>query len=117
MEGIPMDTYGNPDKEEGHTMQKALALVTAILIVAGLSLGTALAATKPKGKTLWHGTHTMSGTVTEVDHTTGMLSLNTHEGELKLHFPPDVLKDVKNGDSLTVSLGFHEGASMSEMKH
>ena len=97
-------------------MQKALALVTAGLMVASLSLGTAQAATKAKGKPTWHGTHTMSGTVTEVDHTTGMLSLNTHEGELKLHFPPETLKEVKNGDSLTVSLGFHEGASMEKMK-
>ncbi len=99
-------------------MQKALALVTVGLMVVGLSLGTAHAATKSKGKTLWHGTHTMSGTVTEVDHTTGMLSLQTPEGELKLHFPPDTLTEVKNGESLTVSLGFHAGASsMSEMHH
>ena len=97
-------------------MQKALAVLTAVLLVAGLSLGTAQAATKAKGATTWHGTHTMSGTVTEVDHTTGMLSLNTHEGELKLHFPPETLKEVKNGDSLTISLGFHEGASMGKMK-
>jgi len=96
-------------------MQKALAWLTAVLMVAGLSLGTALAATKSKGKTTWHGTHTMSGTVTEVDHTTGMLSLNTHEGELKLHFPPEAVKAAKNGDSLTISLGFHEGASMGKM--
>jgi hypothetical protein len=30
----------------------------------------------------------LCGNATAVDHTTGMLSLNTHEGELKLHFPP-----------------------------
>ena len=98
-------------------MQKPLALLTAVLMVAALSLGTARAETKHKKKTPWHATHTMSGTVTEVDHTTGMLSLNTHAGELKLHFPPDALKEIKNGDSLTVSLGFHKGASMPEMHH
>jgi hypothetical protein len=98
-------------------MKKTLALLTVVLVVAGLSLGVARAGTKPTGKTTWHGTHTMSGTVTDVDHTTGMLSLNTHEGELKLHFPPNAVKTVKTGDTLTVSLGFHEGASMSEMHH
>jgi hypothetical protein len=45
-----------------------------------------------------------------------MLGLNTQEGELKLHFPPETIKEVKNGDSLTVSLGFHEGASTGKMK-
>jgi hypothetical protein len=83
MEGMPMDTHRHGDKEEGHTLQEARVLVTVGLLVVGLSLGTAHAATKPKGKPLWHATHTMSGTVTEVDHTTGMLSLQTPEGELK----------------------------------
>jgi len=88
--------------------------LTAGLVVAGLCLGTALAETTHKKKTIWHGTHTMTGTVTEVDHTTGMLSLHTHAGELQLHFPPEAVKEVKNGDALTVSLGFHKGASMPE---
>ena len=44
-----------------------------------------------------------------------MLSLNTHEGALKPHFPPEAVTAVKNGDSLTISLGFHEGASMGKM--
>ena len=112
-----MGTLGNADKKESQMMQKSLAVLTAGLVAAGLCLGTALAETPHKKKATWHGAHTMSGTVTEVDHTTGMLSLNTHEGELKLHFPPETLKEVKNGDSLTVSLGFHAGASMPEMHH
>ena len=112
-----MCTLRNADKKETPTMQKPLALLMAGLVVAGLCLGTALAETTHKKKTSWHGTHIMTGTVTEVDHTTGMLSLQTHAGELKLHFPPDAVKDVKNGDALTVSLGFHAGASMPEMHH
>jgi hypothetical protein len=110
----------NADTQEDQTMKHIGAVVIAVLVVAGLSLGTALGATPHKGKAVWHGTHTMTGTVTEVDHTTGMLSLNTQEGELKLHFPPAALADVKNGDTLTVSLGFHAGTSrpgMSTMQH
>ena len=64
-------TLAHADTEERDMMQQALAWLTAVLLVAGLSLGTALAATNSKGKTTWHGTHTMSGTVTEVDHTNG----------------------------------------------
>jgi hypothetical protein len=59
----------------------------------------------------------MTGTVTAVDHNTGVLSLNTHEGELKLHFPPATVKEVKTGDTLTVSLGFHAGAGPSMGSH
>ena len=112
-----MDTRRNTDTKETPTMQKPLVLLMVGLVVAGLCLGTARAETTHKKKTAWHGTHTMTGTVTEVDHTTGMLSLQTHAGELKLHFPPDAVKAVKNGDALTVSLGFHAGASMPAMQH
>ncbi len=82
-----------------------------------MTVGTARAETKQVGTLVWQGQHTMSGTVTAVDHTTGMLSLNTHEGELKLHFPPAAVKEVKTGETLTVSLGFHEGAGMEKASH
>jgi hypothetical protein len=98
-------------------MQKSLVVLTVGLVVAWLCFGTAQAETTSKKKITWHGIHTMTGTVTEVDHTTGMLSLQTHAGELKLHFPPDAVKAVQNGDALTVSLGFHAGASMPAMQH
>jgi len=98
-------------------MQKTLVVVTTVLMMAGLALGPALAETKPAGTPAWHGQHTMTGTVTAVDHTTGVLSLNTHEGELKLHFPPATVKEVKTGDTLTVSLGFHEGAGTTMGRH
>jgi hypothetical protein len=106
--------------KEDQTMKHVVAVVIAVCVVVGLGVGTALAAAPHKGKAMWHGTHSMTGTVTEVDHTTGMLSLHTPEGELHLHFPPDALTDVKNGDTLTVSLGFHAGTSqpsMSKMQH
>jgi hypothetical protein len=103
LEGMPRGTLGNADKQESQTMQKSLAVLTAGLVAAGLCLGTGLAETKHKKKATWYGTHTMTGTMTNVDHTTGMLSLNTHAGELQLHFPPDAVKEVKNGDALTVS--------------
>jgi len=93
----------NVDPQENHTMKHSSAVWIAVLVVVRLSLGTALAATSHKGKAMWHGPHTRTGTVTEVDHTTGMLSLDTTEGKCKLHLPPAALTDVKNGGTLTVS--------------
>ena len=62
------------------------------------------------------GEHDMSGTAQKVNHKTGSFDLKTHEGTLRLHFPPDALKEVKNGDMLTVHLGFKKGESESPMK-
>jgi uncharacterized GH25 family protein len=52
------------------------------------------------------GDHDMSGTVSKLDKTKGTFVLTTAAGPLHLHFPPDVMKDVKNGDKITVHLGF-----------
>jgi len=62
------------------------------------------------------GEHDMSGTVQKIDHKKGTLQLKTHEGMLHLHFPPSAIKDVKNGDALTVHLGFKMGASSAPMQ-
>jgi hypothetical protein len=62
------------------------------------------------------GEHDMSGKVQKVNHKTGTFELKTHEGVLRLHFPPDTLKEVKNGDDLTVHLGFKKEESGMGMK-
>lgn len=62
------------------------------------------------------GEHDMSGTVQKIDHKKGTFQLKTHEGMLHLHFPPSAIKDVKNGDALTVHLGFKMGASSAPMQ-
>ncbi|MFJ1256388.1 hypothetical protein [Cupriavidus sp. CuC1] len=56
------------------------------------------------------GEHDMTGTVKQIDHKKGTLTLQTKGGPtLHLHFPADDLKDVKNGDAITVHLGFTKG--------
>ncbi|MHB1585492.1 MAG: hypothetical protein ACYCRH_02890 [Acidiferrobacteraceae bacterium] len=59
-------------------------------------------------KTMGHetGVHQMSGTVTAINHRTGILSLKTAEGTLRLHFPPPSLRQVKRGERMDVHLGF-----------
>jgi len=62
------------------------------------------------------GEHEMGGTVQKINHQKGTFQLRTHEGVLSLHFPPAAIKDVKNGDALTVHLAFKKGASSMPMQ-
>jgi hypothetical protein len=93
--------------EEGTTMKRACYFLMIGLWIGALVVGTAAAGTKHQGD------HSMSGTVTDIDHQTGLLSLKTGAGELQLHFPPQAIKDVKEGDQLTVHLGFSKGGAAS----
>jgi len=82
--------------------KQVLAWVAALLLAAPVSWVFAHQDT-PGVK----GEHDMSGTVKQLDHKTGMFMFQTKGGsELRLHFPPDQLKDVKDGDTLIVHLGF-----------
>jgi hypothetical protein len=87
-------------------VRRTLHLLLTALGIAALSVRPVVAA---GAKQL--GEHSMSWTVTDIDHETGKLSLNTQVGELDLHFPPPALKDVKEGDQLTVRLGFMKGGA------
>jgi hypothetical protein len=89
-------------------MKRALYVLAFALWIGTLAMGTAAAAEMKH-----QGEHSMSGTVTAIDPQTGKLSLKTGVGELDLHFPPQALKDVKEGDQLTVHLGFSKGSAAS----
>ena len=56
------------------------------------------------------GNHSMTGTVDRIDHAKGMLTLKHSAADMTLHFPPAAIKDLKNGDTITVRLGFTRGA-------
>ncbi len=56
------------------------------------------------------GRHWMTGKVEGVDHKTGWLKVKTDEGTLNVHFAPDSIKDLKDGDTITVHLGYTKGA-------
>ena len=57
------------------------------------------------------GAHSMTGTVTMIDHSTGMLTLKTSEGELNLHFPPATVQKLKEGDTITVHLSYSQSTA------
>jgi hypothetical protein len=55
------------------------------------------------------GEHAMRGTITALNQSTGLLSLRTSAGDLTLHFPPPSMRDLKEGDTITVHLAFEKG--------
>ncbi|HUW28087.1 MAG TPA: hypothetical protein VMV97_05695 [Sulfuriferula sp.] len=52
------------------------------------------------------GRHLMPATVTEVNKETGMVSVNAEGMELKVHFPPASVADLKEGDKITLHLAY-----------
>lgn len=59
-----------------------------------------------KGDCMMTGWHKMAGTVGNIDYAKGVLTLKSSAPEMTLHFPPASIKDLKNGDTITVNLGF-----------
>lgn len=54
----------------------------------------------------YKGEHEMTGKVTKIDPKAGMVNLNTALGDMSLHFPPPAVADLKQGDEITVRLGY-----------
>ena len=47
----------------------------------------------------------MPATVTSIDKSTGMVGVTSEGMNLKLHFPPSALTNVKTGDKIKVQMG------------
>ena len=95
-------------------MKKA-ALISLSLLLFGGSAIMAMAAEPMEGHeqgsmSMGHmGEHDMTGTVAKLNHKKGTLELKSKPANLRLHFPPESLKDIKNGDKITVHLSFSKG--------
>jgi hypothetical protein len=61
------------------------------------------------------GRHVMSGSIEMVDLQTGWIKLKTGDGDMVVHFPTPSIKDMKNGDIITVYLSFSKGKTDEEM--
>ena len=48
--------------------------------------------------------HEMTGTISSIDRTSGMVKLNSEGRQLDLHFPPGMVQQLKQGDLVTVQL-------------
>jgi len=52
------------------------------------------------------GAHEMTGTISSIDHKSGVVKLESKPHDMELHFPPTAIKDLKRGDKITVQLSF-----------
>ncbi len=52
------------------------------------------------------GQHNMPAEVTAVDHSTGIVKLDSLGMQLVVHFPPPTIKELKAGDHISLHLGY-----------
>lgn len=52
------------------------------------------------------GMHAMPATVTSVDTKTGIVEADAEGMNLKVHFPPSSVADLKTGDKITLHMGY-----------
>ena len=51
-----------------------------------------------------HTGHWMKGTVGSIDHQTGVFNFKTGTASLRLHFPPDKISNLNDGDNIAVAM-------------
>ena len=52
------------------------------------------------------GEHSMAGKVTQIDHRSGMVHVNSYGMPLVVHFPPSAIAGLKVGDKIVLHLGY-----------
>ncbi len=52
------------------------------------------------------GWHSMPGTVTSVNHNTGIVKVRSEGKHLRVHFPPNTITQLKSGDKISLKLGY-----------
>ena len=85
-------------------------LSSAVLILA-LCLAPIAAAQRTSAVM---GGHSLPGTIDQIDYKTGLMGLKTKEGALRLHFPPEEIKDLKTGDSIILLQNSHGGGGLGQ---
>lgn len=79
----------------------------AATAVLGLGVaGLAMAGDNPAHPAGMMGEHTMPGTVTKVDHKTGLVDVTSLGMHLVVHFPPPTIKSLKPGEKIDLELGY-----------
>jgi len=97
---FPKDSLQNVNTGDRLTVEAAYALPDAAQPTG----------TRPQHKAAGdqplHGDHWMTGTVTSVNTSTGLMTVKTDEGPLSVPFATSSLRDVKEGDKVALELGF-----------
>lgn len=90
-------------------MKKLALMFSTGLLAAAVAMSAAADTGKMKGESMMMGAHKMTGTVDKIDHAKGTLMLKNSMSDMMLHFPPASIKDLNNGDTITVELGYMKG--------
>lgn len=83
-----------------------MATTTVIADYGGTKAGTADSKKSYAMSEGRMGKHDMTGTIETIDPAKGLVGLKTDLGTLNLHFPPESIKDLKKGDTITVNLSY-----------
>ena len=59
----------------------------------------------------------VTGNISEIDHSTGLLTLAWRPANLKLYFPPESLKGFQKGNLITVRYAFARGELGEQTSH
>jgi hypothetical protein len=91
------------------------AFIAASIVVPDLYPSNAFAAKMEKidksaqPKPVCLAKNRMYGDVKEIDHEKGLVSFTNNAVDLKLHFPPHDIKDLRVGSNITVEMGYYKG--------
>jgi hypothetical protein len=85
---------------------KSVNATIASLALLGIVAGPALA--QSAGSDHMKGRHAMQGQITSVDEKKGWVHVKTDEGTMILRVPPESLRNVKKGDTVTVRLALKD---------
>ena len=80
-------------------MKKAGLLLSAALLVGGLTLG-ALSPHPARADE----EDELEGTITKIDPTTGKVELKTEKGPVQVYFDADEVKEFKEGDNVEIEV-------------
>ena len=89
----------------------AIFAVTVFCAEGGSAMGMGKTQKTTKAPEQCLPMHKIYGSIKEIDHTKGTLTVANTAGEgLTLHFPPADIKDLSTGNTITVELAFYRGA-------
>jgi hypothetical protein len=103
-------------------MKKAGLLVVGALAALSYVVATSPArGAEPQGatpaKVLVGPMQKVTGHVSEVDHSAGLLTLTQPAGNVTVYFPPASLESIQKGNLLTVRYAFARGVLGEQVKH
>jgi len=79
-------------------MEKACALLSAVVLAGGLSTA---ALAHDEGRT---GEPMMKGKISSIDHNSGKIELQTDQGPAQVYFAPEAIKNLREGDQVALEL-------------